>query len=233
MAKEYKKNISIKQWSEDDRPREKLAKQGSRILSNAELIAILIGSGNKTETAVELSKRILNSVDNNLNDLGKLTIQELEKFNGIGTAKAISIIAALELGKRRQSSELSKKIKIGNSNDAFEVLYPMLSDLPHEEFWIILLNQANKVIGTERVSIGGITGTVADIRIITKIALERLATGIIISHNHPSGNLSPSKQDLLITQKIKEACSFFDIHLLDHLILADQKFYSFSDHSKI
>lgn len=226
---DYKPSVGIKSWAEEDRPREKLLDKGRHMLTEAELIAILIGSGSKDETAVELSKRILLSVDNNLNNLGKLTVQELNQFKGIGDAKAISIIAALELGRRRKETETVKREKIITSKDAFEIMKPLMMDLPHEEFWLIMLNRANLVIKKELISRGGVSGTVVDTKIIFKTAIGNHASSIIICHNHPSGNLKPSDADLKITKNIKEAGKIMEIPLLDHLIITDNGFYSFAD----
>ncbi len=227
MSDEF--GVKIKQLSEEDRPREKLMLNGKSSLSNAELIAILIGSGNKNESAVQLSQRILSSFKNNLNEIGKLTINDLMKFNGIGEAKAISIIAALELGKRRKEEEPSKRQKITSSKDAFEIMHPLLQDLPHEEFWVLLLNRSNSIIDKIKISVGGISGTVADIRLISKPAIEKLASGIILSHNHPSGNKKPSMADESLTKKIKQALDLFEIKLLDHIIVTEADYFSFAD----
>lgn len=222
--------LKITDWAEEDRPREKLLLKGVSSLSDAELIAILIGSGNKNETAVELSQRILFSVNNNLNSLGKLTISKLIKdFNGIGEAKAISIIAALELGKRRKLSEGEKQIQIHSGEDAYDVLHPHLGDLRHEEVWVLLLNQSNKVIKKAQMSKGGITASSIDIRLIVKEALDNLATGIILAHNHPSGNSRPSEEDNRITHKLEDACRLLDIRMLDHLIICDNEYYSYNE----
>jgi DNA repair protein RadC len=226
-------NITIKHLAEEDRPREKLVLKGRHALSNAELIAILISSGNKKETAVELSQRILATYKNDLHALGKLTVADLTKFHGIGEAKAITIIAALELGRRRQLSEAETKTKIRISRDIFEVVEPLLSDLAHEEFWVLHLNKANKIIIKERLSSGGVSATVADVKMIMKSAVENLSSGIILCHNHPSGNLQPSEQDIQFTKKIKEACNNLDIVLLDHIIVAEKNYYSFSDNGMI
>ncbi len=221
--------FSIKNWSVDDRPREKLSAQGRTVLSNAELLAILIGSGNRNESAVELSKRILKNVDNNLNELGKLDKNDLRRFRGIGDAKAISIIAALELGRRRKEEGTKAKKKIASSKGAYEVLRTKLEDLPHEEFWVLLLNRSNMPIGLKLVGRGGVSGTVADVKIIFKLGVEGLASGIILGHNHPSGNLNPSEADLALTKKIKEAGKIMDIPVLDHIIVGDNEYYSFAD----
>lgn len=221
--------VGIKSWAEEDRPREKLIDKGRHVLTEAELIAILIGSGSKNETAVELAKRILLSVNNNLNELGKLTVNDLMKFKGIGEAKAIGIIAALELGRRRKETEVLKKEKISSSKDAFELFRISMLDLPHEEFWLLLLNRSNTVIKKELISRGGIAGTVVDSKIIFKTAIENYASSIIICHNHPSGNSKPSEQDIKLTKSIKEISKLMEIPLLDHLIIADSDYYSFAD----
>ncbi len=219
----------ITNWAEDDRPREKLMIKGKNALSDAELIAILIGSGSRNESAVQLSKRILSNFDNNLNALGKLSIKQLTEFKGIGEAKAISIIAAMELGRRRREMEAIELKQIGSSKSVFEIMQPIIGELQHEEFWILYLNYSNKVIAKSQLSKGGITGTVVDIRIVFKIALEQNATSIILSHNHPSGKLQPSDADIIITKKIKMAGQQSDIPVLDHLIITEKGFYSFND----
>jgi len=221
--------LGIKSWAEEDRPREKMMEKGRHVLTEAELIAILIGSGSRDETAVELSKRILSSVGNNLNDLGKLNIKELIRFKGIGEAKAVSVIAAMELGRRRKETEVVKRNKITSSKDVFDILNPILIDLPFEEFWLLILNRANLVIKKEMISRGGVSGTVVDTKIIFKAAIENYASSIIICHNHPSGNLKPSEADIRITKNIKEAGKLMEIPLLDHLIVAETGFYSFAD----
>ena len=203
--------------------------KGSFVLSDAELIAILIGSGSRDESAVELSKRILASVDNNLNELGKLSVNQLMRFKGIGEAKAVSIAAALEVGRRRRLEDTSKIVKIQSSHDVFELLYPLIGELPHEEFWIVYLNNSNKVIHKSQLSKGGITGTLVDVRLVLKQALELGAVGIILAHNHPSGTLKPSVADKKITQKLKTASEALDIQVLDHLILAQNEYLSFAD----
>ncbi|MCX2679487.1 DNA repair protein RadC [Galbibacter sp. EGI 63066] len=222
-------SFSIKNWSVSDRPREKLRQKGKEVLTNAELIAILIGSGNRDESAVELSKRILSFVDNNLNELGKLKVSQLSKFKGIGEAKAISIVAALELGRRRRAEDVLEKKKIKSSTSAYELMQPIISELEHEEFWIVYLNNSNSVIQTLQLSKGGITGTLVDVRLVLKQALELNATAIILAHNHPSGTLRPSKADKEITQKIKNAAFAMDIKLLDHLIVTEKSYFSFAD----
>lgn len=225
--------LTIKHWSEEDQPREKLMLKGKSILSTAELIAILIGSGNTEASAVELSRQILDSVDHNLAELSKKSIHDLMKFKGIGEAKAIAIIAALELGKRRKETESQEKIKISCSKDAYQLMYGSLADLPHEEFWVIFLNRANLVIKTNRISIGGVSGTVADVRVIFKMAVECLSCGIILVHNHPSGTKDPSGADKQLTQKLKEAGKVLDVPVLDHLIFTDNGYFSFADEGLI
>ncbi|MGM9759082.1 MAG: DNA repair protein RadC [Parabacteroides sp.] len=226
--------MKIKEWSPDDRPREKMLAKGLSALSDAELLAILIGSGNAQETAVQLSQRILNSVDYNLYALGKLSIQDLTtQFKGIGTAKAVSIAAALELGRRRNLSEIPERPCIRSSRDAWQLIYPHLADLTHEELWILLLNRAGRVIETRKISQGGTGDTSADLCIILKAAIQVLACGLILCHNHPSGNLHPSRQDDQLTQRLKQAAELIEIKLLDHLIVADNRYYSYSDEGKI
>jgi DNA repair protein RadC len=222
-------SISIKNWSEDDRPREKLILKGKSVLSDAELIAILIGSGSRNESAVELSKKILASVANNLNELGKLNLSQLCNFKGIGEAKAVTIIAAMELARRRRSEEVIELTKITSSKIIFEIMQPIIGELPHEEFWVLYLNNANKVIAKNQLSKGGMTGTVVDVRIIFKSALESGAVGILLCHNHPSGNLKPSEADIEITKKVKTAGKNLDINVLDHLIITQNGYYSFAD----
>jgi len=221
--------FSIKNWSQGDQPREKLRDKGNAVLSDVELVAILIGSGNRDESAIDLCKRILASVDNNLNELGKLSINQLMTFKGIGEAKAITITAALELGRRRRAEKALQKGKIGSSNSVFELMQPILGDLPHEEFWILYLNNSNKIIQKSQLSKGGITGTMVDIRLVLKNALEIGATGLILVHNHPSGTLRPSQADKNLTQKLKGASQTLDIKVLDHLIVTEKAYFSFAD----
>ena len=225
----YETKISIKGWAEEDRPREKLNSQGRRALSDAELIAILIGSGSRNESAVELSKRILHHYENDLQRLGKVSVSELSRFKGIGEAKAISIIAALELGRRRNETDIKVPETITGSNSVYQVLRRHLVDLNHEEFWILLLSRSCKIIAKELISKGGLSGTVADPKIIFSIALQHQASSIILAHNHPSGNLKPSQQDIDLTRKIHQAGKILDIGVLDHLIITDGGFYSFAD----
>ena len=223
------KKISIKSWALDDRPREKLMLKGKSVLSDAELVAILIGSGNRDESAVALSQKILLSVNNDLNELSKLSIEELMEFKGIGEAKAISIITALEFGKRRQFEDKNTVSKIKSSQDAATILNPLLADLEHEEFWVLYLNNSNKVLATHQLSKGGFTATLVDVRLLFKKALKLSAVGIIVAHNHPSGKLQPSKSDIDLTNKIKQAGVTLDIKLLDHLIITEKTYFSFAD----
>ena len=227
------KRLTIPNWAEDDRPREKLLKKGSTALSDAELLAILIGSGNTEESAVELCKRILGDNHNNLNELARLTVVELEKYKGIGEAKAISIIAALEMGKRRKTSEVLDRKKITQSTDLVELFEPILLDLNHEEFWVAFMNGANKVLDTKRLTQGGMRQTVVDVPMLLRMGLERSAHAIAVAHNHPSGENYPSKEDIGITQKVKTGCDAVGIRLLDHIIIAGGKYYSFADEGKI
>ncbi len=225
----YDHKVGIKAWAEDDRPREKLSNNGRRSLSDAELIAILIGSGNVNESAVELSKRILYACEHDLNQLARLSIADLSKFKGIGEAKAITIIAALELGRRRKETVSAQLVQVNTSIDAYESILPQYKDLNHEEFWILLLNRANRITSRHLVSKGGQAGTIADPKIIFNIALENHAASVILTHNHPSGNLKPSHADLELTRKLRSAGQFLDIPVLDHLIITDQGFLSFAD----
>lgn len=220
---------SIKNWAEDDRPREKLTLKGQRMLSDSELLAIIMGSGSRNESAVELARRVLASVDNNWNNLSRLTVKELCKFKGIGEAKAVSIITALEIGRRKALQETPGRSKIKTSKDIFAVMQGMIGDLNVEEFWVLYLNQGNFIIRKEQISKGGISQTSVDIRIVMKIALEEYATGIILAHNHPSGNLNPSSLDHHLTKKIMEAARIFDIEVLDHLIVTQKTYFSFAD----
>ena len=222
-------SFSIKTWNEDDRPREKLLVKGKTSLSDAELIAILIGSGNKDESAVGLSKRILSSAGNNLKELGKKSITDLLEFKGIGEAKAVTILAALELGRRRQAVDALEREKVTSSKAAFELLRPMIGDLPHEEFWAVYVNNSNKVLQMQQLSKGGITGTVVDVRLTMKSALQLGAVGIILAHNHPSGTIKPSASDLKLTEKLKFAGDSLDIKILDHLIITEKAYFSFAD----
>jgi DNA repair protein RadC len=221
--------LSIKSLAEDDRPREKFLLKGKSAVSDSELLAIIMGSGNREESAVELARRILNSVENNWHRLSHLSIKDLTKFKGIGEAKAISIATALEIGNRKSQQEVLERQQISSSKDAFEILQPHLSDLQTEEFWAIFLNHQNKILYKTCLFRGGIASSVADVRVIFKTALEHFSTQIIVAHNHPAGSLKPSKEDISITQKIKEAGKLLDIELLDHLILTQNNFFSFKD----
>lgn len=227
----YNEHLSINKWAEEDRPREKLLLKGKSNLSDAELIGILLGSGTKTLSAVDLAKQILNHVNHDLHSLAKLSVVELMKFKGIGEAKAISIVSALELGRRRKESEPTKILQVRASKDAFEYLKSDFMDLPHEEFWIILLKRNNVIIRKEQISQGGISGTVADPKIIFKKAIDVQASSIILAHNHPSGNLKPSQADIQLTRKLKSAGELLDISIFDHIICADHNYYSFADES--
>ena len=227
------KMIPIKSWAEDDRPREKLLLKGKTALSDTELIAILIGSGSRNESAVALSKRILASIDNNLNKLGKLVVSDLTKFKGIGDAKAISIITALELGRRRRLEEAVELPKITSSKAVFNIMQPLIGELQHEEFWVVYLNNSNKVLYKEQVSKGGLTGTLVDVRLVFKKAIELYATALILCHNHPSGKLQASNADKLITNKLKLAGETLDIKVLDHLIITENAYFSFADENML
>ena len=222
-------NQSIKYWATEDRPREKMLEKGREALSDAELIAILIGSGNSSETAVDLSRRILKDVDDNLINLSQMSINELTNYNGIGEAKAVSIAAALELGRRRRFAEAAQQPKISNSKDAFEHFYMRMSDIEHEQFWIMLLNPANKVIKVTRISIGGVNGTLADPKRIFKIAIDNQATAIMLCHNHPSGNVEPSDKDKALTRNIVNGGKLLEIKILDHIIVGINNYFSFAD----
>ena len=221
--------MSIKFLAEDDRPREKFLLKGKNSLSDAELLAIIMGSGNREDSAVELGRKILNSVANNWHNLSLLSLSDLMKFKGVGEAKAISIAAALEIGHRRAAQEVPEKIQIRESKDIYKVLQPYLSDLQTEEFWAVFLNQNNRIVGKARLSAGGINQSVVDVRILFKTALEHLSTAIAIAHNHPSGNLKPSQEDLRITKQIADAGKILNIQLLDHLIISQNAYFSFAD----
>ena len=226
---EENNSFSIKNWSEDDQPREKLMLKGKQVLSDAELVAILIGSGSRSESAVQLSQRILSSVNNNLNALGKLSIKQLTEFKGIGEAKAISIVAATELGRRRRAEETVELAKITSSKAVFDIMQPIIGELVHEEFWVLFLNNSNKVIYKSQISKGGITGTVVDVRMIFKMALEQNATSIILTHNHPSGKLEASDADKTLTKQLKLAGQQLLIPVLDHIIITENNYLSFQD----
>ncbi len=226
---EKSQSFSIKNWSQDDRPREKLRDKGKNVLSDAELLAILIGSGNRNESAVELSKRIMLSIKGNLNTLGKLSLKQLMEFKGIGEAKAIAIAAALELGRRRQMESAIVRSKIKSSKSVYDHMQPIIGELPHEEFWILYLNNSNEILLKQQLSKGGITGTLVDIRLVLKKALELNSVAIILTHNHPSGALKPSEADQKLTQKLKKAAQSIDIKVLDHLIITEKAYFSFAD----
>lgn len=225
----YQSSGTIQSWAEEDRPREKLMLKGKAALSEAELIAILINSGTVDLTAVDVAKIILKSVDNNLNELARLSIKDLSKFRGIGEAKAISVIAALELGRRRKEQDRPVRAKVTCSRDAYNEMIPHLIDKPHEEFWILLMNRANEILRPVHISTGGVSGTVADPKLIFKQAIEHLASSMILFHNHPSGNLTPSQADKDLTKKLKDSGRLLDIPVLDHLIFTDKAYYSFAD----
>jgi DNA repair protein RadC len=229
MADYPKPNLPITEWSEEDRPREKLLLKGKAALSDAELIGILLGSGTVSLSAVDLAKQILASVGHNLNELAKLSVKDLEKFRGIGEAKAITIVSALELGRRRKESEPTRRERVTSSAVVYDLMRPHLLDLPHEEFWVVLLNRANEVLRKLPVGSGGVSGTVADPKLIFKLALEHLASGLILVHNHPSGNLRPSEADIKLTKKLKEAGQHLDLPVLDHLIFTERGYFSFAD----
>jgi DNA repair protein RadC len=226
-------SLAITAWAEEDKPREKLLQKGKSALSDAELLAILIGSGTVGQSAVSLAQDILHKSDNNLHDLGKKTLKELEKHKGIGEAKAITIVAAMELGRRRQISNARDRQVLQSSRDAYNFIAPLLIDLHHEEFWILLINQANEVFGREMLSQGGTSGTVVDVKLLFKAAIDAKASAIIAIHNHPSGSLKPSKEDIKITSKIKSAGDMLDIKLLDHLIVSERGYFSFADEGQL
>ncbi len=221
--------MSIKFLAEDDRPREKFLLKGKSALSDSELLAIILGSGNNEDSAVELARKILASVDYNWQKLSKLSIKDLMKFKGIGEAKAISVAAALEIGRRKAAQEIPEKEKVTSVNDLYKIFSQYLSDLQTEEFWAIFLDQKNHVIYKTQISKGGISGTLVDVRVIFRIAIEHLATSVVVAHNHPTGNLTPSQPDISITRRIKEAGELLDIKLLDHLIIGENSFFSFSE----
>ncbi|MCB0507576.1 MAG: DNA repair protein RadC [Bacteroidetes bacterium] len=225
--------LSIKFWAEEDRPREKLLLKGKHVLSDAELLAIILGSGNNEQTAVELARQLLASVQNDLFELGRRPLDYLMQFKGIGEAKAIAIAATIELGRRRAQAENKPQHKIINDKAAFEILSPILSDLPHEEFWIICLNRNNRFISKHKISSGGIAGTIADMKLIFNVAIKELACGIILCHNHPSGNLQPSEQDKKLTKVAIDAGKLLDISVLDHIIVAHNQYYSFASNGEM
>jgi len=229
MENTYRQSLNIKSWAEEDRPREKLLLKGKSVLSDAELIGILIASGTKDKSAVDVGRDILSSVGNKLNALAKLTVKDLMKFKGIGEAKAITIVSAMELGRRKKEAEPDKQLQISNSKDAYTAIKPHLEDLKHEEFWILILNRRNQIIKKQLISSGGVSGTVADPKIIFYAALQELASNIVLIHNHPSGNLKPSQSDISLTKKLKNAGDVLEIPVIDHLIYTDNGFFSFAD----
>lgn len=229
MKKEQIGFLNIKSWAAEDRPREKLLLKGKAALSDAELIAILLGTGTASMSAVDVAKNILQHVNNDLNELARLTVKDLTKIKGIGEAKAITIVSALELGRRRKEITSEERLKITNSKDIYDLLKAEFLDIPHEAFWIVLLNRANRVIKKHQISQGGVAGTVADPKIIFKIALEELASAVVLAHNHPSGNLTASQADIDLTKKLKESGKLLEIQVIDHLIIAGNKYMSFSD----
>ncbi|MDX2278658.1 MAG: DNA repair protein RadC [Saprospiraceae bacterium] len=226
-------SLAITAWSEEDRPREKLLIKGKNALTDAELLAILLGAGSIGESAVALAQRILQHTDHNLHELGRRSIQDLQRFKGIGEAKAITIVAALELGRRRQLSDLRERPKISSSRDAYNVIAPILTDLYHEEFWLLLLNKANEVFARERLSSGGMAGTVVDVKMLFKASIEGRAAAIIAVHNHPSGNLQPSQADIDLTKRLRKAGEILDLPLLDHLIVSERGYFSFADEGRL
>jgi DNA repair protein RadC len=228
---QYNSNVlPIKSWAEEDRPREKMLLRGKQNLSDAELLAILLGSGSRDESALSLAQRILSHAGNDLHELGKYSIRDMiARFKGVGEAKAVAIIAALELGRRRQLTDIKDRPKVSSSQDAYHALAPLIADLPHEEFWILLLNRANRIIGREIISAGGTAGTVVDPKIIFRRALDGKASAILLCHNHPSGNLQPSQADISLTRKLRLAGETIDIAVLDHLIVSEKGYYSFAD----
>jgi len=230
-VKDYLPNIGIKHWAENDRPREKLLSKGRSALSDVELIAILLGSGTRSLSAVDVARNILNAAGNDLHRLARMNVADLRKFKGVGMVRAINIISALELGRRHRAAFVQEKKKIKHSRDAYELMQGELQDLEHEEFWIILLNRANRVEKKYFLSSGGLAGTVADTRLVFKEALENLASGIILIHNHPSGNLRPSKEDVALTRKMVEAGKIMDVLVMDHIIFTNHAYFSFSDNS--
>ena len=233
MEKERSTYISIKNWSEEDRPREKLMQNGKRSLTKAELIAILLGSGSRNESAVSLSKRILQNQGERLKKMAKMSLQELTKYNGIGEAKAVSVIASLELANRMQGEAILDLDQVNSSESVYKIMRPKIGDLPHEEFHLICLNNSNKVTYSNSLSSGGMTGTVVDIRMALKMAIEHNAVSMIMVHNHPSGKLQPSQADKQLTEKLKTAASYLDIKILDHVIITEDAYFSFADEGLI
>jgi len=227
------KRLTIKDLAEDDRPREKMERKGASSLSDAELIAILLRVGNASETAVDVAQRLLGQVNNSLNELARLSLHQLTKIKGIGRTKAITVLAALELGRRRNAEGPINRERIFSSRSVIDLFQSVLADLPHEEFWVLLLNKSNRIIERIKVSQGGVGGTVVDPKLVLKHAVERLASAVIVIHNHPSGNPQPSDKDIALTEKLKNAAQLFDITLLDHVIITDGDCYSFADNGKM
>jgi DNA repair protein RadC len=226
-------SLKITDWAVEDRPRERLWNKGPSSLSDAELLAILIGSGTKNASAVDIARELLAMAGNNLSDLGKLSLTDIRKLKGVGDAKAVTIIAALELGRRRKLAEATDNPQVKSSADVYNIFHPIMEDLPYEEFWILFLNRANRVINRMKISQGGVSGTVTDVRIVMKNAVEYLASAIVICHNHPSGNNTPSDSDIKITRKIKEAGELMDVQMLDHIIICGKEYYSFADNGML
>lgn len=224
---------SIKNWAEDDRPREKLLVNGHRVLSDSELLAIILGSGSREESAIDLAKRILASVNQNWNELARLSVSDLCQFKGVGPAKAVSIVTALEIGRRRAAQSGVERPRIRSATDSVRIVQSMLGDLNVEEFWVLYLNQGNFIIHKEQMGIGGISSTAVDVRLIIRMALEKRATGMILSHNHPSGNTNPSQTDIRLTQKIKEAAQIFNIDVIDHIIVTQKEYFSFAEEGRL
>ena len=225
--------LNINQWAEEDRPREKMMAHGASVLTDAELLAILIGSGSSEETAVSLMRRVLAACGNNLNELGKLSLEQLCEFKGIGPAKAVTVMAACELGRRRKLAEVEERRVILTSRDIYDYFHSKLADLPIEEFWVMLLNNACKLMDARRVATGGITEVVADVRLVLREALLGRATSIVLCHNHPSGSIRPSRHDDMLTDRLRQACEVMNIRLLDHVIVTDGRFYSYADEGKV
>ena len=224
---------SLKNWAVKERPREKVLANGIQHLSDSEILAIILGSGTENLTAVDLARQVLHSAGHNLHDLGKLSVEDLTKIKGVGPAKAIAVMASMELGRRRSGLHHPEKISVKSSETVFDLFLPLLGDLEHEEFWLLMLNRANKILGRYKVSQGGLSGTVIDMRIILKKALNNLSSSIIVCHNHPSGNKQPSNADVKITEKLKKAAEMLEIKLLDHVIIVDKSYFSFADEGLI
>ena len=227
------RSINLKTWSVEERPREKVIANGVQYLSDSELLAILLGSGTRNMTAVELARQVLHKSGNSLHELGRQKLSDLVAIKGIGPAKAITLLAAMELGRRRTSTQQTERIPVKSSETVFKLFHPILGDLDHEEFWLLMLNRANRVLGRFKVSQGGLSGTVIDTRIILKKALDNLASSIVVCHNHPSGNNQPSDADVKITEKLKKAAAMVEIKLIDHVIIADKSYFSFADEGLI